>query len=89
MSNLDIRLEVTETVAASSYTFTVRKGATTATMADTTLTCTISGTTGVSCSDTTHSVVFLATDLVDLKVVPSATAPTDHINTSWLVKYVP
>jgi len=88
MSNLNIRLDQTEAVAATSYVFTVRKGATTATMADTTLTCTVSGATGTSCSDTRHSVVFLSTDLVDLKMAPTGT-PTDHINVSWLVKFVP
>src|SRR5207245_2716156 len=41
MSNLNIRLDQTEAVAATSYVFTVRKDATTATMADTTLTCTV------------------------------------------------
>ena len=77
-----------EAEAATSYGFTVRKGATTATMADTTLTCTVSGATGTSCSDTRHSVVCLSTDLVDLKMAPTGT-PTDHINVSWLVKFVP
>jgi len=33
-------------------------------------------------------VVFLSTDLVDLKMAPTGT-PTDHINVSWLVKFVP
>ena len=88
MSNLNIRLDQTEAVAATSYVFTVRKDATTATMADTTLTCTVSGATGTSCSDTRHSVVCLSTDLVDLKMAPTGT-PTDHINVSWLVKFVP
>jgi len=31
---------------------------------------------------------FLSTDLVDLKMAPTGT-PTDHINVSWLVKFVP
>jgi len=46
------------------------------------------GATGTSCSDTTHSVAFLSTDLIDLKMAPTGT-PTDHINVSWLVKFVP
>lgn len=52
----------------NSITYTWRKNS-----ADTPLTCTISGSSSTSCSDTTHSFTTAALDLLDIKVVTTGT----------------
>jgi hypothetical protein len=53
--------------AGKSWTFTVRKNATT----DTAVTCTITGGTATACSDSSNTASFSAGDTIDLKVTPS------------------
>lgn len=55
--------------AGQTYTFTLRKN-----LADTTITCAISGASATTCSDLTHTVSVAAADIVDVKMVSSATA---------------
>jgi len=84
LSNLYVRLDGTAGAAASgrSYTFTVRKNT-----ADTAVTCTILET-ATSCSDATNSVAFSAGDLISVKSVPSATAPTARAM-RWSATFAP
>lgn len=60
----------TAPVGAQTYIATMRKNG-----VDTTLTCTVTGA-ATSCNDTTHSFTVIAGDLVDAKIVASATAAT-------------
>jgi hypothetical protein len=83
LSNLRIRLAANNAVAGSTYTFTVRKNA-----ANAVVSCQI-GNGQSSCGDSTHSVAFLAGDLISISAVPSATQPTDSLDVRWTAKYVP
>ena len=83
LSNLRIRLAANNAVSSSTYTFTVRK-----TGVNTAVTCQI-GNGQSSCVDSTHSVAFLAGDLISISAVPSATQPTDSLDVRWTAKYVP
>src|SRR5205809_871138 len=82
LSNLRIRLSATAGGTGASYTFTVRKNAT-----STSVTCTI--TDGAStCSDATNSVTFAAGDLISIQAVPSTTVvPTDNLDVRWTARY--
>jgi hypothetical protein len=71
LSNLDVRLNGTVGAAPRSYTFNVRVNG----VDVGTPTCTISGAL-TSCTDAVTSVAVGAGDLVSIRVVPSATAPT-------------
>ena len=68
---------------ANSYTFTLRRNATT----DTSVTCSISGSSAVSCSDSTNSATFNAGDRISIKVTP-ANGPTGR-RMGWTAKFVP
>jgi hypothetical protein len=71
LSNLDVRLDGTAGAGARSYTFNIRiNGVDTGNPS-----CVISGAL-TSCSDPLTSVAVAAGDLVSIRVVPSATAPT-------------
>ena len=69
--------------AGQTYTFTARLA-----LADTALTCTISGAGSNSGSDTTHQVTVAAGDRISIKVVSSGTAATTG-NMSWALTYEP
>jgi hypothetical protein len=72
LSNLDVRLDGAVGAAPRSYTFNIRINGVDAG----TPTCVIPGPTATSCADAVTSVAVAAGDLVSIRVVPSATAPT-------------
>lgn len=82
VSNLYVRITAAVGASGSSQTFTVRKNG-----AATSVTCTISGSTGQSGSDTTNSVAFAAGDLFSLEASPSTgTQPTDNLVIYWAAR---
>ncbi len=52
---------------SNSWTFTIRKNS-----QSTGVTCTVSGSSANSCTDTTHTITFAATDTIDLVATPSS-----------------
>jgi len=68
IKNLGVQTSVSPR-AGQSYTITLRHNG-----ANTAITCTISGAGNSSCSDTSHTVSYNATDTLDMQVISSATA---------------
>jgi hypothetical protein len=63
----------------NTWTFAVRKNG-----VSTGMTCTVTGTTAVSCNDVTHTVVFLAADTIDLIAAPTSSPSSAVIG--WSAK---
>lgn len=85
VSNLFVRLNAAPgtggDAATDSFTFTVRKNQT-----GTSITCTITGTTDTTCSDTTNSETFAQGDLISIETTPTNSPGGRQVR--WTLKFV-
>jgi len=70
------------TLVGASWTLTLRKNG-----VDTAINCTIAGATALTCSDTTHSVVFVAGDLIT--VSEASTGNPSPTRGQWTAVFAP